>query len=136
MSSFKKIGLELREGFNKVPLLSTLSHLDVFFIFGALAYWFLMIFVSFGVLSSIIGAVVYEIFILGLLFAWANKQLMFLYAGLFGYAGLYVIYFLRSLFSKYDYGFFTRFNLGYLVTIAIFGGLGWFVFNRSKTGDA
>ena len=127
MSMFRKIGDDLKEAFEKVPVLNGLMHLDVILVFGSLAFLLLNMLLPLGIIGTVVGAFAWYLLILGLLMCWANRQTQFLYAGLFGYAGYQLISLLRALFAKYSY-----FSFGTLVTVLIYAGLGYLVLTKVK----
>lgn len=127
MSIFRKIGDNLKEGFEKVPFLGNLMHTDVLLVFGALAFLLVNLFLNLGIIGTIVGPFAWYVLIVGLLLCWANRQTQFLYAGLFGYAGYQLIMLLKALFQKYSY-----FSFSALVTMLIYAGLGYLVMTKVK----
>lgn len=125
MSTFRKIGDDMKEGFSKVPAISSMMHLDVILVFGSLAFMLVNLFLPLGIIGDFIGAFDWYILIIGLIMCWANGHTQFLYSGLYGYAAFCLIAFLRSVFSGY-FGFST------LVTVLIYAGLGFLVMSNVK----
>jgi len=127
MSTFRRIGDELKEGFSKIPVVSTLMHLDVILIFGSLAFLVVNYILNLGIIGNFVGAFAWYIFIIGLIMSWANANTQFLYAGLYGYAVYQLMMFVHYIFMKYG-----GFSFGMLVTILIYGGLGFLVMTKVK----
>lgn len=127
MSIFRRIGDNLKEGFEKVPFLGSLMHLDVILVFGSLAFLLLNLFLPLGIIGTVVGPLAWYLFMMGLLMCWANRQTQFLYAGLFGYAGYQLISFFKSLLQKYSY-----FSFGTLVAVLVYAGLGYLVLTKVK----
>lgn len=127
MSIFRRIGDNLKEGFEKTPFLGSLMHLDVLLVFGSLAFLLLNLFLNLWIIGTILGAFAWYLLVVGLLMCWANRQTQFLYGGLFGYAAFQVIILLKNLFQKYSY-----FSFGTLVTALIYAGLGYLVYTKVK----
>ena len=127
MSIFRRLGEDLKEAFGKTPFVSSLMHLDVILIFGAIAFMLVNRFLNLGIIGDFVGAFDWYLMLLGLLLAWANGHTQFLYGGLFGYAGFLVISLLASLLQKYGY-----FSFGTLVSALIYGGLGYLVLSKVK----
>lgn len=126
MSIFRRIGEDLKEAFGKTPFVSSMLHLDVILIFGALAFMLVCRFLNLGIIEDFIGAFDWYLFILGLLMAWANGHTQFVYGGLLGYAGYLVIALFASLIQGWGFGF------GTLVSALIYGGLGYLVLTKVK----
>ncbi len=127
MSIFRRIGDDLKEGFSKIPVVSTMLHLDVILVFGSLAFLILNYILNLGVIGSFVGAFAWYILVIGLLMSWANKNTQFLYLGLYGYALYQLIMFIRYAFMKYG-----GFSFSMFVTILIYGGLGFLVMSKVK----
>ncbi len=127
MSIFRRIGEDLKEAFSKIPVMSTLLHLDVILVFGALAFMLVNYFLNLGIIGDFIGAFSWYIFIVGLLMCWANRNTQFLYAGLYGYAAYQLVTFFRYAFMKYG-----GFSFGTLVSVVIYAGLGFLVMSKVK----
>lgn len=127
MSMFRRIGEDLKEAFGKTPFISSMMHLDVIFIFGALAFMLVNRFLNLGFIGDFIGAFDWYLLIIGLLMAWANGHTQFLYGGLFGYSCYLLIAMLASLLQKYGY-----FSFSSLVSALIYGGLGYLVLSKAK----
>ena len=125
MSTFRRIGNELKEGSSKVPFINSMMHLDVILVFGSLAFMLLTFLLGLGFIGDFIGAFAWYILVAGLVMCWANGHTQFLYAGLYGYAAFYLITFLRNVFSGY-------FGFGTLVTVLVYAGLGYLVMSKVK----
>jgi hypothetical protein len=127
MSIFRRLGDTLKEGFEKVPFLGTLMHLDVILVFGSLAFLLINLFLNLGIIGTVVGPLAWYLFVVGLLMCWANRQTQFLYAGLFGYGAYQLISLLKSLFQKYSY-----FSFSALVAVVVYAGLGYLVMTKVK----
>ncbi len=125
MSIFRRMGEDLKEGLAKVPLLGSFMHLDVILVFGSLAFMLLNFLLNLGVIGDFLGAFDWYILVIGLLMCWANRQTQFLYAGLYGYAALMLVFFLKNVFSGF-------FSFSQLVEALIYAGLGFLVMSRVK----
>lgn len=131
MNSYENISNELKLFFSKHPVFRVLLPIDSVLIFGALGFMlinnlFPRLGLGTGFFGNLIASLVYWVFILGLLLAYANLNEKFLYSGLFGYAGMeLILLFIIIVRSKY-------FSSSYLVPIIIFGGLGYLVFKRTS----
>lgn len=125
MSTFRRIGVELKEGFAKVPFINSMMHLDVILVFGSLAFMLLNTILNLGIIGDFIGAFDWYILVVGLVMCWANGHTQFLYAGLYGYSAICLFNFLRSVFSGY-------FGFGTLVSVLIYAFLGFLVMSKVK----
>ena len=128
MNTFENISKELKQYFSQHSIFGKLLSLDFLLIFAGVIFMvingiFPRIGLGSGFFGNILSSLAYWAFILGLLLAYANMNEKYMYSGMFLYAGLYVFYFLRNI---------KFFRLSYLITAAIFGGLGYLVYKRNQ----
>lgn len=130
MNTYTNVSNELKAYFSNNSIFKILLPIDMIFLFGGLAIMVLSgIFgINFG---GLIGSIAYWAFILGLLLTFANSRELFLYSGLLGYGALNLIELLLYLIRAGHY-----FSWGNLFAAAIFGGLGYLVFQRKATGSS
>lgn len=124
MGAYRNISNELKTFFSNHNIFRVLLPLDSVFLFGSLG---LMVINRFASIGSLLSALVYYCFLLGLLLTYANFHERNLFIGLFVYAGIYA-------FDVIKYGIFNTHRYIYfygLVTCLVFAGLGYLVYKNS-----
>ncbi len=96
--------------------------LDLVIMFAALA---LLLINSFSSIGTLLYAIAFWGFLAGLVLTFANLKTQMLYIGLYGYAVVSIINFLRALFTRW-----VGFSWFALIAIVIFGGLGYLVMRQ------
>ncbi len=124
MATYTNISKELKEYFSDHRIFQVLLPLDMVFIFGGVGLMAVNAVISIG---GLLSAIAYYGFLLGLLLAYANFNQRYLYLGFFTFGGIKAFSVLKSaLFYRYldFYG---------LISLIIFGGLGYLVFKNTST---
>jgi len=122
MSAYNDAGTGVKGLIESNRMSKILLPLDIIIMFAALA---LLLINAFSSIGSLLYAIAFWGFLAGLLLTFANLKSQMLYVGLYGYAIVNVIYFFRSLFSKW-----IGFSWFSLIAIVIFGGLGYLVMKQ------
>jgi len=116
----ENVSNELKKYFESKPILPVLLPLDMYLLFGCVILYFIMIFVSLG----LIGSLVYYIFMLSLLLCIANKNFFALMIGLGARALIELIDFIVNL-VKYEW-----FGWGYIFAIIVYGFFAYMAFRK------
>lgn len=132
MDSYLNISKELKTYFNENSFFKVLLPFDVVLIFvGVIFMLFNGILPGIGLGSGFFGyifrSLAYWGFRVGIILAYANLNEKYMYSGLFLYSFLYVFWFFKYI---------TSFNLGYLISAFIYGGLGYLIYKRTSTSKA
>lgn len=126
MNTYSNISRELKDYFSSHRIFRILLPLDRVFLFGGLGLLVLNYFVSIG---SLLSALAYYGFLLGLLLVYANCKQKDLYIGMFIYAATKLYSFLKNaIFTKYRYVNYSAF-----LACLIFAGLGYLVYKRDSS---
>lgn len=118
----ENVSSELKTYFEGKPIISSLLAFDMYILLGCSALRFLDVFVNLG---SIISALLYYVFILGILLCLAKKNFFALTIGLGIEALINLIYIIRYL--PGDYGFFSWSSL---FGLAIYGFFAFMAFKK------
>lgn len=130
MNTYNNISSELKTYFSSNSIFKILLPIDMVFLFGGLII--LALSYIFGInFGGLVGIIAYWAFILGLILTFANLHEQFLYIGLWSYAAIHLIVFLKILFTGGH-----NFSWYYLFYLVIYGGLGYLVFRHSVTGSS
>jgi len=128
MNTFKNISSELKSFFSTNPVFKILMPIDVFFVFGGLAVLVLN-YLNFILVGRFFFALGWFGLALGIVLAFADYHLMFLYIGFLGAALLEAINFVW-LIIKFGY-----WDWQVLFTCAAAAVLGYFVFRKSTVHE-
>ena len=128
-NAYNNIAGELKTCFSNNSFLRILLPLDVVLIAGALVVFFLSSLLGINI-GNLLPAIAYYAFLLGILLAYANLHHIFVYSGLFAYAGVFLLTFLRFLIWH------GHFNWYDLMKILVFGWLGYIAFKQNSSSTA
>jgi hypothetical protein len=121
MSAYNDAGTGVKGLIESNKVTKMLLGLDIIIMFAALV---LLLIGSFSGIGSLLGAIAFWGFLIGLVLTFANGKTQMLFLGLFGYAIVNIISFLISLFRGWG------FSWNDLIAIVIFGGLGYLVMKQ------
>lgn len=117
MSTYTDAGTGVKGLLESNKISKSLLSLDLVITFASLA---LLLINSISSIGSLLYAVAFWAFLLGLVLLFATLKTQMLYLCMFGYAIANVILFFRTLFGKYGF-----FNWSALIALAIFALLGY-----------
>ena len=121
MSAYNDAGTSVKGLLESNRITKMLLSLDIIIMFIALA---LLLISSFSYVGSLLYAVAFWGFLIGLVLTFANGKSQMLFIGLFGYALANIITFFINLFKGYGFSWYS------LIAIALFGGLGYMVMKQ------
>jgi hypothetical protein len=130
MNAYVNISNELRNFFSTNKIFRYLLPLDIVIMFTGLALTFLNTALRISI-GGFFSALAYWAFIIGLILTYANLKERPLYIGLLGYGGIYLIVFLRTLFSRVP-----AINFSSLFRIIVYAGLGYLLLRKTLTNSS
>jgi hypothetical protein len=129
MNEYFNISKELKSLFSRNSITKILLPIDMFLLFAGLIIMFIVEVLGIR-LGGLIEALVFWVFIAGVLLTYANMHQLYLYCGLFAYAAINLISFIAMIFKYKTVSWSTIFE----VAVAAF--LGYFVFKCATAGVA